>query len=362
MIAVTLALELLLMTMVGFFARKRGIVNETFAGQLTSFVMRIILPMLIFHSIRGSVEFTAEALRDCGIAVAAGFLVMLFSLGTGQLLWKMTGKGGDGRIIRYAAAFTHFSFMGIPVVEALFGGTGTMYYAFFITPVRIFYYALSEPLMTPPVEKTEADSDSADVPAAPQETESDAAEVSAAPQETEAAAKDIRAGEQKSSAGKQLLKKTLTNPALIAVALGILFWVTGWKIPAVPDYVIRQCAAMSSPLGLILCGLTLGNYDLKALFTFDNLKIPFIRLVVLPAAALAVVMPVTRLCGLNPMLGQIIIIYMALPAASLLPAYAMRYDPDEKNHFLAAGASVLSTLFSLATLPVWYMVLTAGWM
>ena len=85
MIAVTLALELLLMTMVGFFARKRGIVNETFAGQLTNFVMRITLPMLIFHSVRSSVEFTPEALRDCGVAIAAGFFVMAISLGIGQI-------------------------------------------------------------------------------------------------------------------------------------------------------------------------------------------------------------------------------------------------------------------------------------
>ena len=161
MIAVTLALELLLMTMVGFFARKRGIVNETFAGQLTNFVMRITLPMLIFHSVRTSVEFTPEALRDCGVAIAAGFFVMVFSLGIGQLLWMVTGKGGYGRILRYAVTFTHFSFMGIPVVEALFGSVGTMYYAFFITPVRIFYYALSEPLMTPPELKKEAPSSSA---------------------------------------------------------------------------------------------------------------------------------------------------------------------------------------------------------
>lgn len=318
MIAVTLALELLLMTMVGFFARKRGIVNETFAGQLTGFVMRITLPMLIFHSVRTSVEFTPEALRDCGVAVIAGFFVMVFSLGIGQLLWMVTGKGGYGRILRYAATFTHFSFMGIPVVEALFGSVGTMYYAFFITPVRIFYYALSEPLMTPPELKKEAPSSSA------------------------------------------FIKKTLTNPALIAIALGILFWVTGWKIPEVPNYVIKQCASLCSPLGLILCGLTMGNHDLRAMFTIDNLKIPLLRLIVLPALAMAAVLPLVRAGLLTSLLGQIIVIFMALPAASLLPAYAMRYDPEEKNHFLAAGASVLSTLFSLLTLPVWYVLMNAG--
>ena len=318
MIAVTLALELLLMTMVGFFARKRGIVHETFAGQLTNFVMRITLPMLIFHSVRSSVEFTPEALRDCGVAVIAGFFVMAVSLGIGQLLWMVTGKGGYGRILRYAVTFTHFSFMGIPVVEALFGSVGTMYYAFFITPVRIFYYALSEPLMTPPELKKEAPSSSA------------------------------------------FIKKTLTNPALIAIALGILFWVTGWKIPEVSNYVIKQCASLCSPLGLILCGLTMGNHDLRAMFTIDNLKIPLLRLIVLPALAMAAVLPLVRAGLLTSLLGQIIVIFMALPAASLLPAYAMRYDPEEKNHFLAAGASVLSTLFSLLTLPIWYVLMNAG--
>ena len=154
MIAVTLAIELLLMNLIGIFIRKSKITNNDFTDRLTAVVMKFCIPCLIFYSISNATEFSMEALSNCLMVILLGAAALLISLGVGQVFYLLHHKSGHGRIVRYGLTFSNFSFMGIPVMAALFGETGTFYYAFFLIPIRIGYYALSERLMTPPASKT----------------------------------------------------------------------------------------------------------------------------------------------------------------------------------------------------------------
>ena len=313
MIAVTLAARLLLLTAVGIFAQKSHIVGERFSADLTAFLMKIIIPVMIFHSIRSGPAFTGPALRNCLWATVCGGVTMALSLGIGQLLYLRSGRTGMGRILRYSAVFTHYSFMGIPVMDTLFGQMGTLYYVFFMIPVRILYYALSEPLMTPA---------------------------------------ECRKGGR--SAG-QMLRGTLLNPALVAVMLGFVFWFTGWKIPGVLDYCVSQISSLCSPLGLMLCGLILGRYEFRGLLSPRCLAAPVLRLAVMPALFLVITRGLV-LAGVERLVCDMMLIYAALPVASLLPVYAKQYDPDPDNQFAAAGTCVVSTLLSSVTVPLWYML------
>ena len=47
------------------------------------------------------------------------------------------------------------------------------------------------------------------------------------------------------------------------------------------------------------------------------------------------------------------------PTSSLLPIYAVRYDPNPENQLNAAAASMLSVLISVVTIPIWYSFLFA---
>ena len=62
--------------------------------------------------------------------------------------------------------------------------------------------------------------------------------------------------------------------------------------------------------------------------------------------------------GVEPVLCQILVIYAALPVASLLPVYSVKYDPNPENHLDAADASILSVLLSALSIPVWYMLIS----
>ena len=52
-----------------------------------------------------------------------------------------------------------------------------------------------------------------------------------------------------------------------------------------------------------------------------------------------------------------LVIFTALPTASLLAAFTIQYDPSRDSQFEAAATVLLSTLLSAFTIPLWAAVL-----
>jgi predicted permease len=191
---------------------------------------------------------------------------------------------------------------------------GTFYYAFFLIPVRLAYYGLSEPLMTPP--------------------------------ELKGAKKSIG----------DLLKKTFLTPQMIAVFLGVVFWVLGWKLPAAINYCVKSLNTISSPLALLVCGMVIAEYDFKKLLHLEYFVLPVLRTVAMPALFFGI-SRLLLMAGVDSLLCNMFVVYGALPTASLLPVYAVKYDPDPENQLHAAGVSMISVFLSAITVPIWYLLL-----
>lgn len=311
---VNLAIQLLLMNLIGLGIRKSGLTNQEFTTRLTAVVMEVCIPCLIFYSISSATEFSVQSLSDCLAAVLLGTLALFFALAVGQVFFLLWKKSAAGRILRYGLTFSHYAFMGIPVVEALFGEIGTFYYAFFQFSIRIAYYALSERLMTPASTCAE-----------------------------------------KSSLWR-VLRSTLLTPQMLAVFLGLLFWVTGWSLPAPIHNCVYTLNSIASPLALLLCGMVIGAFDFKRLLRLEYLLLPLLRTLLMPALFFGI-SRILLVLGVDELLCQIFVIYSALPVASLMSVYAVKYDPDPNTHLMAAGTSAISVLLSAFTIPVWHMIL-----
>ena len=202
--------------------------------------------------------------------------------------------------------------MGIPVVDALFGATGNLYYVMFLVPVRIFYYSLTPRLF-------------------------------GVPEKAEKTLKDRLSW--------------LLNPCLIAVVIGLIAWVTGFQFPGIIQYCVSGLSGVCSPLGLVLCGLVIGSYDLKKLLNIRYLRGPVMKTVLLPMVFFGLTR-IPLLLGVDPILCNMIVIYSALPCASLTAAYAVQYEKDPEVHFEAAGIVFFATLMSSITVPIWFNILS----
>lgn len=315
LVAVTLAIELILMNAIGIFIRKSGIVNKDFSSRLTNLILKFCIPCLIFNSVSNAAAFSLDLLANCGLVVVLAAVAVLISFGVGQVFFLLSRGSGSGRILRYGLTFCHFSFMGIPVMEALFGEMGTFYYvSFFLLPVRIAYYAFSDVLMTP---------------------------------------RELQG--PKRGVGK-MLKDIFLNPCMIALILALIFWIGGWHLPTALNYCVKSMSSISSPLALLLCGMVLGEYNFKQLIRVKYLLLPLLRTILMPAIFFGV-SRLLLLLGVEKLLCDMMVIYAAFPVASLLPIYTIRFDPDPDNQLNAAAASILSVLISAVTIPIWYLFL-----
>lgn len=309
MTAAKLAIQLILMLAVGFFAVRAHIVGENFEKQLTSLIMKIILPCMIVKSMMGA--FSWDELKHCGQLVVIAIVMWAITFGLGQLVFRIMGKTSSARIMRFSMMYTNFTFVGIPVVEALFGDTGVFYFVVFLVPYRMVYYSSAEPLLSPPGHTLEK------------------------------------------RTWKDKLKGWF-SPPVVAVIIGLILYLTQLQLPSPITGVINSLGSCASPLGMLLCGMSLGKYPIKKLLRPRYFLLPLVRNLLLPALFLGL----SLLVGLEKELAQIVVMFAALPVASLLAAFTIQYDPDEEAQFEAAAAVLLSTFFCAFTIPLWAYLLT----
>ncbi len=309
MTAAKLAIQLILMVGIGMFAVRAKIVGENFEKQLTSLIMKIILPCMIVKSMMGT--FSWDELKHCGQLVLIAVVLWAATFGLAQLVYRLLGKTPSARVLRFSMIYTNFTFVGIPVIEALYGNTGVFYFVVFVVPYRMVYYSSAEPMLSPP---------------------------------------GLVRGKR---TVKDKLKGWFSVP-VIAVIVGLILYLTQISLPSPIAGVINSLGSCASPLGMLLCGMSLGKYPIRRLLKPRYFWVPLVRNLLIPALVLGV----SLLVGLERELTQLVVIFAALPVASLLAAFTIQYDPDQETQFEAAAAVLLSTIFAAVTIPLWAIVLT----
>lgn len=307
MLALKLAIELVLLIAVGFLVWRLKLVDESFDKSITAFLLNIALPCLIVHSFNA--EYSADRLRDCVILLGLSLALMVLWFIIGEALFLLHGKSYTGRALRFGAMFTNFSFVGFPVAQALYGQTGLLYFVVFSMPIRIVYYSSAKWLLSPPEAARE----------------------------------------------KQSVKQHLKNffaPPVVAVFLGLIVYLTGFKFPEPIDMTISSIGAVASPMGMILCGITIGKSSARSLLKLRYLRMPLLRNMLMPAVTTLAML----FLPVSPAVAKIVVIYAALPVASLLTAFTIQYDTSPEARLEAAGSVFFSVLFCAFTIPLWAQV------
>ena len=309
MTAAKLSIQLILMVSIGLFAYRAKIVKGDFDKQLTSFVMKLALPCMSVKSMMGA--FSWEELKHCGQLVILALILWAITFVLGQGAYRLLGKNASARIMRFSMLYTNFTFVGIPVMEALYGDQGVFYFVVFLVPYRMIYYSSAEPLLSPPGLVRE-----------------------------------------KRTLGAKL--KGWFSPPVVAVFIGLIIYLTQVQLPSPITGVISSLGSCASPLGMVLCGISLGKYEFRKLLRPRYLWVPLVRNLLIPALFLGL----SLLIGLETELAQVVVMFAALPVASLLAAFTIQYDPSEESQFEAAAAVLLSTFFAAFTIPLWATVLS----
>lgn len=292
----------------GYAASALKLIADESVDGLLKFVTDIAVTCLLFRA-TATLDI-AQALKPH--VLAAYYLPAFASFFVGIFIArKMFGnRPGESVAAGFTALFGNSLFLGIPVAQRAYGeGANPTIFAIISIHAAV-HYALGVICM-------------------------------------EASARD---GAGAVAAIGKVTRSLARNPLVIAVVAGFAYNFTTLPIPSAVDDALKLMSAVALPAGMFAVGAALTRYAIA-----DNLReaAVMVGLKTLFYPALAFLLAFV-LFDLDPLAAKTVVIMAAVPGGLNIYLFAVMYD---RNKELAANAMLLGTVASMATLPVWLMIL-----
>jgi predicted permease len=296
---ITQIVVLFLIMIVGFFARKKNIINSQVNKGFTEFLLNITLPFLIITSF--NFDFSMEMLQKSGVVLVYTVCIFVIAYLIGRVLYAKYPKDIKS-VLMFSAMFSNCGFMGFPIVESVYGKEGVFYAAIFNMPFNILIWTVGISLFI--------------------------------------GKKDL-----------STIKKALLNPGTIAVYIGVFIFLFSIKIPGPIYKTLEMVGGMTSPLSMIVIGAMLGEMNIKEVFSsLSAYYSTFVRLILVPL----VVFVILKLLGASGMILGVLVLISAMPVAANTAIMSEKY---EANSAFASKCIFISTVLSTFTIPLIIMLI-----
>ncbi|MEG0295642.1 MAG: AEC family transporter [Clostridium sp.] len=318
--------------LLGFYLRKKEIINSTASKMLTKVVLSVSLPALAFTSFMKDLD--QDQLQQGLNILVWGFAIYIILIPITKLIYVKV-KGDKQDVYRVLTIFGSTTFFGTPIVTAVYGAVGTMYSNIFNIAYRVFLYSYAFVKMS----GTKMDKENF----------------------------------------KKNMKEIFLNPIIIATFLGLFIWLFQENLPQVAVTVkgeVKEVAflrldqtipwlykpldylkSLASPLAWLSIGATLAEVPLKkAVAQKDAWTYSMIKVMLIPVINLALLIVLNQL-NILPVAFEGVattVIMMAAPTATVAAAYAISYD---RESLFTSNCSLLSTIVAVFAMPVWIVIL-----
>ena len=304
-----------ILAFIGWLAGKTGYLPEKSGMYVSRIVIRITAPALIVSTM-ASYDFTSRTITD-GIWIGAcAFVFILFSYAAGSVtsgLLKLEDTAAN--IYKAHSMFGNVGYLALPLFKSIFGEKGLVYAVFFVMVHDTLIWTLGVYLLN----------------------------------------------RHKGNQWKENLKH-LFNANTVSFALGLFFALINLQ------YFVKENTGARlvynilfntlNPLGnttlaliMLFIGLTLSESSLGSISglikKYPTFILAFFKLLVIPIIAFIVLFTLGK--SLDPFVKVIVVLELAMPCATIIPALAAQYGSD---HGFAADNVIITTIFSMVTLPV----------
>ena len=277
--------------LLGLLLSRRGMITEQGSRDLSNVLLYAVIPCVILRSYMS--EFSTEKLRAMGLSALIAVIAFAASIAVAYL-----PCGTRHRIENFAVAFGNAGFIGIPLVTAVFGPEAAFYVVSFSTFANLLQWTYGIVIISGKKETMN-------------------------------------------------LRMVFVNPVFISMVIGIALFVLQPTLPTVVTGTIGYIADGNTVLAMIILGYYLSKVQLRGLFADVRLYLfSALRLLVVPAVTILVFLPFPFARG---EITLITLIAAATPIASSTAIFAQKFDQDYRR---AVSYVCLSTILSVATLPL----------
>lgn len=300
-ITVKQVLELFVLIISGIFLYKKNIIREDGKKLLSDILIKFVVPCMIINSYMG--KFNDEVLDNIGKSFIYSIILCVLGIVISLAVSFVVSDEHKG-IFRFACSFSNAAYMGFPLIQAMYGSEGVLYASVYVTVFNILLWTVGIVYVS------------------------------------------------ESMSFKELLKKIVTCPPIISVAVGLVIFLARIPVADVLKDTFNVVGGMNTPLSMIITGITISQFPLLSILKDKRVYFTVIlRMFIIPVICTLVM----YLIHARGMVAVITIILEACPCAAITTLFAIKFGHDQK---LAVGAVTLSTLISIITLPC--LALLAG--
>ena len=287
-------LSLFLIIIVGFYGRKKNIIDETLTKGFCTLLIEITTPLLIISSFSFSVNVSMEGnIIKAFIYSLAIFIITPFFI-KGVLI-KVDKRKKN--ILQFAIVFSNCGFMGFPIVESVFGQEGVMYASIFNLFFNFFVWTYGVMLFTE--------------------------------------ARDVTK-----------IKKVFKNPGIIAVFIGLFVMSFSIKLPDVLLSTMKMVGGLTTPISMLIIGSLLATANFKLALKDVSLYYgSIIKLLIIPGTLYFI----ASIFQETSIVLKCFILMQAMPAAAFTTIFAENFDKEKEYAVMIVS---FSTALSVLTIPL----------
>lgn len=291
---------LIVLMLIGYVGARRGVFGGAFAKGLSSLVMNLFLTCSILDSvISGPQDISGAGLGHVMLVLSLVMILMYVIAIASVRLMHLNDENGP--VTELSMCVVNSMFVGLPVVQEMFGSTAVLYCALSCIPFNVILYTYGIWRM--------------------------------------------KKGKNIGGGSAVQLRDIVTVPLLATVAALVIF-IFGIPMPRLVREFISLTAPATVSTSMIVIGATLGSVKLSDAFREKRIYLLcFIKLIVCPLAVWLLLHFLTA----DPVLLATGVIVAACPTGIVVTVLALQYDYDAAY----SSKGVLATVvLSMITLPV----------
>lgn len=289
---------LVIILAIGYICAKIKLVGPEFNKGLSKMVINVFLAGMILASVMNKELSMSKGDMLFGIAMLFVMQIVCFAVGMITPA-AMRIKDGDKGMYKLITSFSNLSFMGVPVISAVYGEGAIFFASLGNIPFNVLLYTVGIMLLQSNGEKKE-----------------------------------------------KISIKSMINVPIIATVIATVIFLFEIPMPVIVVDVADMLSDACAPLSMMCIGLSLGSVSIKDAFVHPRIYgINFMRLIVAPVAVwLVLKLFVSDIV----MLGSIVII-AACPPAIICVLLGMDYGRDGVE---ASETIFVGTVLSMFTIPM----------
>ena len=316
-------IPVILLILCGWGIAKLGWISQEHTAGVANLVFLVLLPALMFRSM-AQVHFADVDYFPIFIYLGVAefvFLCVAFAL-------KWTPRS---YVIGLSCIFSNHMMVGVPLVTLAYGSQALVTLITLVTIHALVLLGLATVFLEWRVARDEA------------------------AQKASGEVKSLSSFKSIYRVLKKTIYRAIVHPIILPIIGGLLWSLTGWKLPQAIDTVLAMLGQANGPVSLILVGTMLAYTRVNKNLLRRSMVIGLVKNLVFPVLVFAA----CWLGGVRGMPLAVLTVCAALPIGNNVYLFSMRYRQEEELITASVALTTFASIFTLAMvmimLDVWVL-------